>query len=62
MNPVNEDRLLSLKQVLGYLPVGKTKLFSLLKDGRLQGVKLGSRTYVKHSVVQAYIAALEPAR
>ena len=57
------DRLLSLKQVLGsYLPFSKTKLFALLKNGSLPAVKLGRRTYIKHSVVQAYIASLEAAR
>ena len=54
-----DDRLLTLKQVLAeYLPIGKTSLFALFKNGKLQAVKLGSRTYVKHSVVQSYIASL----
>lgn len=60
---IKEDRLLSLKHVLAeYLPIGKTSLFSLLKNGKLQAVKLGSRTYVKHSAIQSYIASLQPAR
>jgi hypothetical protein len=59
----SEDRLLSLKQVLGsYLPIGKTSLFALFKNGKLEAVKIGSRTYIKHSVIQSYIASLEPAR
>jgi excisionase family DNA binding protein len=58
-----EDRLISLKQVLGsYLPVSKTKLFALLKDGSLPAVKLGRRTYIRHSVLQSYIASLDAAR
>lgn len=59
----NEDRLVSLKQILGgYLPISKTTLFALLKSGQLQATKLGRRTFVRHSVLQAYINSLEAAR
>lgn len=59
---MSDDRLLSLKQVASeYLPVGKTTLFTLIKSGALQTIKLGRRTFVRHSVVQAYINSLEAA-
>jgi excisionase family DNA binding protein len=57
-----EDRLLSLKTVLGdYLPVGKTTLFALIKNDKLKVIKLGRRTFIRHSTVQAYIDSLENA-
>ena len=57
-----EDRLLSLRIVLGdYLPIGKTTLFALIKNDKLKVIKLGRRTFIRHSTVQAYIDSLENA-
>jgi excisionase family DNA binding protein len=54
MSPI----LFSTREAAHRLSVGKTKLFALLKDGRIKAVRLGTRTLIRASELEAFAAAL----
>lgn len=47
--------LYSVKQAADVLGVGRTFTYSLIKQGRLETIKLGSRTLVKVDSIKALI-------
>ena len=53
--------LTSVKAACQSLNVGRTYLYSLINEGRLETVKLGRRTLIKVSSIQALIAENEVA-
>lgn len=56
---MNHDELLNLKQArekLGH--VGLTKLYSLLNNGDIRGVKMHKRIMIRRSEIDRYISSL----
>lgn len=51
-------QLLSVDQAIALLGVGRTYFYELVSQGRISPVKLGRRTLVKATELQAFIAAL----
>tara|TARA_R110002072_G_scaffold219109_1_gene376704 strand:+ start:579 stop:749 length:171 start_codon:yes stop_codon:yes gene_type:complete len=47
--------LYSIKQASDFLGVGRTFTYGLIKQGRLETIKLGSRTLVKVDSIKALI-------
>jgi len=41
-----EERLLTVKEALKYLKVGRTTLYKLIKEGKIKPVKIGKRTLI----------------
>lgn len=50
------DELLTTRQVLDHLQVDRTTIYRMLKDGRLQGVKIGQHWRFHRSSVEALLA------
>jgi excisionase family DNA binding protein len=53
--------LLDLKQAGDALSLGKTTLFSLIRDGRLKTVKIGRRTLIPIEAVHQFVETLREA-
>lgn len=51
--------LYSIKQTSDALSIGRTSTYHLIRDGRLEVVKLGRRTLVKVSSIKELIGKLE---
>lgn len=49
--------LYSIRDTMGALNIGRTSVYNLIKSGRLQAVKLGSRTLIKVSSIHALVEA-----
>lgn len=47
--------LYSIRDTMGALSIGRTSVYNLIKAGRLETVKLGSRTLVKVSSIHALV-------
>jgi excisionase family DNA binding protein len=56
-----EVLFLSIKSTCDALSVGRTKVYELIGDGRLETVRLGSKRLVKAASVRAFAASLEQA-
>jgi len=58
------DELLTTKQVQAHLQVDRTTVYRMLKDGRLQGVKIGQHWRFHRSSVEAMLSesAVSPAQ
>ena len=54
--------LYSIRDTMKTLSVGRTSVYNLIKAGRLETVKLGSRTLVKMSSIHALVEAGEVAQ
>lgn len=54
--------LMSIQETCDALRLGRTSIFNFIKEGRLETVKLGRRTLVKISSVEALIGDNEVAR
>jgi excisionase family DNA binding protein len=52
----------SINETARALSLGRTSIYALIKQGRLETVKLGSRTLVKTSSIMALIGASEVAK
>jgi excisionase family DNA binding protein len=50
--------LITKKQALELLKIGKTKFYSELNERRLKAVNIGRRTYLKQAEIDQYIASL----
>lgn len=55
------DILSTINEAAHCLRLGRTSIYGLIKKGRLQTVKLGSRTLVKTSSIMALIGESEVA-
>lgn len=53
--------VLSINETSRVLNLGRTSIYALINQGRLQTVKLGSRTLVKTSSIMALIGESEVA-
>ena len=49
--------LYSIRDTMGTLSIGRTSVYNLIKTGRLEAVKLGSRTLIKVSSIHALVEA-----
>jgi excisionase family DNA binding protein len=49
--------LYSIRDTMGALSIGRTSVYNLIKTGRLEAVKLGSRTLIKVSSINALVEA-----
>jgi excisionase family DNA binding protein len=49
--------LYSIRDTMGALSIGRTSVYNLIKAGRLEAVKLGSRTLIKVSSIHALVEA-----
>ncbi|MCL6739837.1 helix-turn-helix domain-containing protein [Sphingomonas sp. RB56-2] len=45
--------MLSIKDAVGLLGLGRTTIYKLIGDGQLQAVKIGNRTLVKMASVRS---------
>lgn len=43
------------------LGIGRTTVYEEIKAGRLSVVKIGRRTMIRHSELERFVAALQPA-
>ncbi|MCB8978266.1 MAG: helix-turn-helix domain-containing protein, partial [Ardenticatenaceae bacterium] len=50
------DELLTTRQVQAHLQVDRTTIYRMLKDGRLQGVRIGQHWRFPRSSVEAMLA------
>lgn len=57
MTPLLHD----IASAVDMLGISRTRLFSEIKTGRIEAVKIGKRTMIKHSELERYVAELEPA-
>jgi excisionase family DNA binding protein len=51
-------RLLAIKQAIYELGIGRTALYELIKDGKLETVKIGRRRLVPIEAIEELIAGL----
>ncbi len=59
MNPTQQDRLLSTKQVQGYIQASRVSIWRWEKEGKFpKHVKVGRTTRWRESEVQQWIADL----
>jgi excisionase family DNA binding protein len=49
--------LYSIRDTMGALSIGRTSVYNLINSGRLEAVKLGSRTLIKVSSIHALVEA-----
>ena len=56
------EELLTAKQVQEHLQVDRTTIYRMLKDGRLQGVKVGQQWRFPRSEVEGIVSATPPER
>lgn len=52
------EELLTIPEVGKVLKAGRTYLYGLINSGQIKAVKIGRKTLVPRSSVEAYIAAL----
>lgn len=50
---------LSIEEAQEYLGLGRTKLYSLLKTGKLKALKLGKRTLIRRVDLDIFLENLE---
>ena len=50
-----EERLLTVKEALKYLKVGRTTLYKLIKEGKIKPVKIGKRTLIDKNDLDRFI-------
>lgn len=43
---MGEERLLTIKEAMKYLKIGRTTLYKLIKEGKIKPVKIGKRTLI----------------
>jgi excisionase family DNA binding protein len=60
MPPEITRRLLKPRHVMAQLSIGNTKLYDLIKQGRLEVLKDGNSTYITPESVDRYISSLQP--
>ncbi|WP_375590110.1 helix-turn-helix domain-containing protein [Hoeflea alexandrii] len=51
-------KLMTVEQTLNLLQIGRTRLYQLMKDGRIRYRKLGKRTLFLHEDIEAFIQTL----
>jgi excisionase family DNA binding protein len=49
--------LYSIRETADALRLGRTSIYNFIKEGRLESVKLGSRTLIKVSSIHALVEA-----
>lgn len=54
-------QLLSIDEAQSLLSIGRTKLYELISNGDIKPLKLGRRSLIRASDLQAFIAALPTA-
>lgn len=52
------DKLYTVKDALDVLKISKANLYRLMKDGKINPIKLGKRTLFKESELERFIADL----
>ena len=60
MNPIirQEADLLSVKEVSCRLSLGRTKLYELIKSGKIKSLKVGSRRLIPFNAIKSFVASL----
>lgn len=53
------EKLLTVKEVLEHLRIGRSTLYELIRDGKLTAVKWNRKTYFRATTIQAFIQAHE---
>ena len=53
-------RLLSIKQAIFELGIGRTGTYELIRDKKLKTVKIGRRRFVTIEAIEEFIASLTP--
>ncbi len=51
----------SVEEAAHQIGVGRSKIFELIKEGKLSAVKVGARTLVPDAALVYFLAACEPA-
>jgi excisionase family DNA binding protein len=52
------ERLFSVDDACLQMAIHRTKFYALLKEGRISAKKIGNKTVVPASVIEAFIASL----
>lgn len=58
---MNEKPLYSIPEVAEHLNVSRSKVYELLKSGRLRSVHIDRTRLVRHADLEAYVASLTTA-
>lgn len=53
------EKLLTVKDVLAHLRIGRSTLYELIRDGKLTAVKWNRKTYFRATTIQTFIEAHE---
>lgn len=53
------DRLYTIKETYGLLKISRTKLYLLVREGKIEPVKLDGKTLFKESELNRFIDALK---
>jgi excisionase family DNA binding protein len=59
---MSATRLIEIPETLDRIKVRRTKLYELIKEGKLRPVKIGSRTLFVDSEIEDYVIAQIAAR
>lgn len=54
----HEPENLTVAETIDHFRIGRTKLFSLIADGEIEAIKLGSRTLVRTQSVREFLDRL----
>jgi excisionase family DNA binding protein len=57
-NLIHDPKLISVCNALSYMGVGRTLFYEIVKSGDISPVKIGRRTFVVKSELDAWIANL----
>lgn len=57
-----EPLALNVRSAAAYIGVGRTKIFELIAEGKIDARKAGTRTLVTVASLKAYLASLPPVR
>tara|TARA_Y100000590_G_scaffold82669_1_gene92133 strand:- start:719 stop:910 length:192 start_codon:yes stop_codon:yes gene_type:complete len=56
---LQEDRLLTIQDIIDRLKIGRTRVYALLSSGELIGVKVGASRRIRMSDLNTYLESLQ---
>ncbi len=57
MEPVTQDELITIEQVMAILKIGKNTAYHLLEDNEIEAFRIGNKWKIPRSSVYKYIQA-----
>lgn len=55
MTPINSEKLISLKEVMNILKIGKNTAYKLLNDNKIEAFRIGNKWKIPRTSVDKYI-------